>query len=219
MRPQEPRGNEGRTGPTYGMSRTKLGLETPLRGRFWGENKRLLFAPPIWYDWFVIVVVAAGVLMAFFGYFVPILPGLFPNWWLFTGLAVAAAGVLGYLSSERMTIDIRQRTYTRREGSGVLKRVTKGSLNDIDALVLQASESLTPSLLGRSVVYRLVLFWKNGREPLLVCEQFAAAIPVGAAINAGAGLMLQKGHRYAQEMKLPFYDNSHFHSADPQRFI
>lgn len=219
MRPQEPRGNEGFGGPNYGLSRTKLGLETPLRGRFWRENKRLLFAPPLWYDWFVLVVVVTGALAAFLGYFAQILPWLYPTWWLFTGIAVCVAGVLGYVSTERMTIDLRQRTYTRREGSGLLKRVTRGSLNDIDAVVLQASENLTPSLLGRTVIYRLVLFWKNGREPLLVCEQFPAAIPVGAAINAGAGHLFQKGQRYAQEMKLPFYDNSHFHSADPQRFI
>ena len=218
MRP-EPRGPEGNGGPNYGLSRTKVGLETPLSGRFWGENKRLLFAPPLWYDWFVRVVFAGGVLAAFLGYFLQILPWLYPTWWLFTGVAVAVAGVLGYLSTERMTIDLRQRTYTRREGAGVLKRVTRGSLNDIDALVIQASENLTPSLIGRTVIYRLVLFWKNGREPLLICERFPAAVPSHAAINAGAGMLLQKGQRYAKEMQLPFYDNSHFHSNDPQRFI
>lgn len=216
MRPAEPRGPEG--GGGHGLSRTKFGLETPISGRFWGENRRLLFAPPAWYDWLVFAVTAGGCVAALGG-LLQVLPYQAPSWWLFTGLAVAAAGILAYLSSERMTIDLRQKSYSRREGYGPFKRVTRGAVSDLDALVLQASEYPVPHLVGRAVVYRLVLFWKQGREPLLVCERMDTGVPFGQPINAGAGALLAKGQRYAKEMGLAFYDNSHYHQADPQRFV
>jgi len=217
MFPQEPRRPENQ-GVQFVRSRTKLGLETPLEGRFWGENKRLLFAPPLWYDSFVVVVLVVGVLMAIGGFF-NLFPFIASSIWFLTGLAVIASAILGFLSSERMTVDLRQKTYARREGQGPFKRVTRGPVSEIDAMVLQASEFIAPTLNGRAVTYRLVLFWKNNKEPLLVCERFNAAVPFGSPFNAGAGVMLQKGIRYAKEMGLPFYDNSHFNQPDPQRFI
>ncbi|MBX3110609.1 MAG: hypothetical protein KF857_01255 [Fimbriimonadaceae bacterium] len=205
---REPRGPEGHTGRSW--ARSKFGLETPLVGRFWGENKRLVFAPPLWYDWLVLACVVGG-----FGAFLGGFLGFSDGYWGNVGAFVGFAGVWGALSSERMTIDLRQRTYWRREGQGPFKRMTRGSLDQIDAVVSQAHEFPVPTLGGRLVIYRTVLFWKGAREPLFVAERKEATIPYGAPINAGAHHVLAKGARYAQEMKLPFYDNTHFHTADP----
>lgn len=189
-----------------------------MRGRFWGENKRLIFAPPLWYDWLVISVTAGGLIAALVGWSGNV-PMLYPSWWLFTGLAVFVAGVLALLSSERMTIDLRQRVYWRREGQGPFKRLTRGSIQEIDALVLQASEYPAPSMNGRLIVYRLVFYWKNNKEPLLITERHEASVGFMQPLNSGAAPLAQRGVRYAKEMNIPFFDNAHINTPDPQRIL
>ncbi len=204
----EPRGPEGWTGRSW--ARSKFGLETPLVGRFWGENKRLVFAPPLWYDWLVLACVFGG-----FGAFVLGFIGWGSGYWGNVGVFVGFGGVWAALSSERMTIDLRQRTYWRREGQGPFKRMTRGSLDSIDAVVAQAHEFGIPGLVSRPVVYRIVFFWKGAREPLFIAERVETVIGHGAAIQSRAHEIVAKGARYAQEMKLPYFDNTYFHTADP----
>jgi len=218
MQPQEPHRYENPIQPQYVRPRTKLGLETPLVGRFWGENKRLIIAPPIWYDTFVILVVLVGLWMLGVGLFgTPSFQD--GTWFTWVGTAVFAAGILGALSSERMVMDLRQRTYWRREGQGPFKRFTRGSLNEIDAIVLQAGESLTPTLGGRTVIYRICFFWKGNKEPVFIADRDRVVLPMGSMMNAKAGPLLQRASRYSKEAQIPVFDNSYFSSPDPLRLI
>lgn len=209
MRPEQ-HGGEGR-GRFFG--RSKLGLETPLSGRLWRET-RLTFAPPAWYDTLTIGCIVFGSLM-FLSEFVrlPFFPQLLPDG---VGLAiypmVAVAGLWGQLSNERMTCDLRTRKYTRREGQGLFKRVSGGSLDELDALVLLAEHSTFPNPL---VVYRLVLHWKGSRLPLLIVEQEAYGLSFGAQLNSRAAPLIAKGQTYARLLQITFYDNSYFHSPEP----
>jgi hypothetical protein len=194
--------------------RRKGGLETPLGGRFIGEAKWLMFAPPAWYDALVVGCIVAGPTMALFGprfgwFAVSVQPNAF-----IVGVCVCVAGLWGALSSERMTCDLRNRTYYRREGQGFGKRATRGGLNELDAVVL-STEEYPLALLGKTVIYRLVIHWKGSKEPLLVVEQETHTLGPGSPLNKAAGGIAQRGARYAQAMGVPFYDNSYFHSSAP----
>ena len=196
--------------------RRKGGLETPLRGRIVGENKRLIFAPPVWYDALVFGYILGGPLAYFLvqsGVPIPIISN--PGVDLFACVGVTLAGIWGALSNERMTCDLRARTYARLEGQSFKKRLTRGGLQELDAVVLLAEEMLVPSLGGRTVIYRLVLHWKGSKEPLLVIERESRTLPPGAPINSGAGAMLQRGTRYANLLGVRFFDNAYFHSGAP----
>jgi len=200
--------------------RTKGGLETPLRGRFIGEMKRLTFAPPIWYDVLVGLCLAFGVYsglgVAGLVSFQMFDPQMFGATLLVLAIGVTLAGLWAALSNERMACDLRARTYVRLEGQGIAKRVTRGSLNELYGLVLMSQDTMLPGLGGgRSVVYRLVLYWKGSKEPLLVVERVSGSIPLNTPLNAGAGAMAQRGYRYAQALGVPYYDYSHVNSPGP----
>ncbi len=189
--------------------RTKAGLETPLRGRFVGEDRRLAFGPPAWYDRLVAACLFGGPALTVHGVMGNPLgfgpdPGV--TWWL--GLAVAGAGLWALLSAERLVCDLRARRYTRVEGRGVVGRVSQGSLDELDALVLLAQP-------GPVVRYRLVLHWKGAARPLLVVEREDHRLPIGAPIGAMAGSLQAKGVRYARALGVPLYDNAHFASPEP----
>jgi len=201
----EPRGQEGQVA---GSRRRKVGLETPLVGRFWGENRRLLFAPPVWYDSLVLVCILGAA--AWVGFRLATGGGL-----NLVALAVGLAGVWAALSSERMTIDLKARTYVRREGQGVFKRIRRGSVNAIDAVVLTTEVYPVGVIGGQLVIYRLLLYWKGAAEPVFVAERQESTISSGAPLNQNAGGMLQRGERYAKAMAIPFYDNSYYASPPP----
>jgi hypothetical protein len=192
------------------ISRRKSGLETPLHGRFYREGVRLVFAPPLWYDILVAICIAGGApsALAFFVSGGADLDALL-------GLAVMGAGIWAALSNERMSCDTRGRTYARLEGQRLWKRITRGSLSELDALVLTTEQFGVPLVRGGQVIYRLVLHWKGRKEPLLVVEREAHNLPIGSPINGRAGPMLQRGMAYAKALGIPFYDNSHFVSGSP----
>lgn len=185
-------------------------------GRFIGEDKKLVFAPPHWYDGLVMICLVGGALVAASGLFVRWLDGFgLPEWRLWTGIAVVLAGVWAALSNERMTCDLRARTFHRLEGKGPLKRWTRGRLNDLDAVVLLSEAKILPT--GPVVVYRIVLHWKGSRMPLLVVGQSLHSLAAGASLNHMAGPMAALAHRYSSVLGLPFFDNAHFHSPEPLR--
>lgn len=189
----------------YIIPRRKSGLETPIVGRFYRESTRLIFAPPVWYDALVLACIVGGVgVMAwcFMGG---------ESWWFFIAILVAIAGFWGALSNERMSCDLRKRTYARLEGQRLFKRVTRGSLDELDAVVLTAEEAP----LQLSVIYRLVIHWKHQRHPLLIVDRERVAAVPGMPLNYGAQNILQRGARYAQALGLPFYDNSHIRGRAP----
>lgn len=212
MKP-EPRGSEG-AGYSH-RRRWKNGLETPLVGRYVGE-KWLVFAPPIWYDILTWCCMVCGV-WAFGSVFVSslqfgvggILPGAVNIWF---GPALFVAGLWAQLSSERMRIQVQNRSYVRREGQGAFKRVTHGSMKDVDAIVLIAEPyAANPGM----VVYRAVMYWKGQKEPPLVIEQAYVHIGVGSALQSGNGVILKKSAEHARRLGVSFYDNSYFASPAP----
>lgn len=197
--------------------RSKSGLETPLVGRFIGENRKLVFAPPRWYDVLVISCLVLGAAL-----FLGILDGrsmfFLPvgrTWSVWVGAALLGAGAWALLSNERMACDLRSRTYSRLEGAGVVKRFRRGSLAYLDALVLSAEERPLGAIGLRQVTYRLVLHWKGAREPLLVIGRVDRTLTANVPLNSAAGEMLALGARYAKELQVPFYDNAYFSSSSP----
>jgi hypothetical protein len=203
------RGNENQV--AY-VRRRKSGLEIPLVGRFYGENKLLAFAPPLWHDALVGVCLVGGVIYTLLSAMGTLeVPG-----GLFTTVAVLGAGIWGALSNERMVCDLRSKTYMRFEGMGPGKQVIRGSLTELDALVLTAEQYAHSSgFSGAPVIYRLVLYWKGMRHPPLIVEREGRTLPMGAPLNQGAQRMLHKGIRYGQALAIPYYDNSHMSGKSP----
>ncbi|GEM_PF-630835 len=216
VKPRESSSTERAVGSGHLVWRRKGGLETPLIGRFYGEGRRLFFAPPLWYDGLVNLCIVGGSAYALLALF---WGDGFPLWGgplgMFFALLVVLAGVWGALSSERMVCDLRSRTYTRKEGHGLKKRITKGSLNDLDALVLTSEVPPIAGPGGLAVIYRLVLYWKHSQEPLLVVERESHLVPPGAPLNFMAEGILKRGAEYSRALGIRYFDNSHFHSPGP----
>jgi hypothetical protein len=187
--------------------RRKSGLETPLAGRFYRE-RLLVFSPPLWYDILVGLCVIAGGLLAVYYYILGS-----PLWLVM--LAVMFAGIWGAISNERMVCDLRSRTYARFEGIGIGKRIIRGNLTDLDALVLTSEQYGTGIGLGATVIYRLVIYWKGMRHPPLVAERQSRSIPYGAPLNQAAGAILQRGTRFSQALQVKYFDNSHMAGKSP----
>ncbi len=191
----------------------KIGLETPLTGRFWGEDKRLIFAPPAWYQALVLACLAGGGLVGLGGWlawdWVPLFSiGL----WL--GPALFLSGAWAALSMEYIVFDLKSRTYVRREGRGFGKRTRRGSTIELDAVVVYCENY--PLALGQVVIYRTVLHWKHASVPLLVTEREQTALQPGQSMNHGSGPIIARAQRYARALGVAFYDNSYFHSPAPQ---
>lgn len=200
-------------GPGNQGPRKKNGLETPVTARFYRE-RLIVFAPPLWYDLLVVACLVGG-----FGFSVySFMQGGFqignmPFLGFFLGLAVGVAGIWGALSNERMSCDYIKRTYSRLEGQGFGKRLTRGSLDEIDAVVAMAERYMGG--LGNTVVYRLVLHWKGAAQPLLVVESQYVSLASNQPLNAKSTGILMHGSRIASALKVPFYDNTYFASAGP----
>ena len=191
-------------------------LETPLYGKFVGENRRLVFAPTGPYYFLVRACVIGGAVGAAAGLLAPLIGVELPVnsvWWFFTGLMVAGAGVAAAYSLQSVVFDLRERTYRRRQGPGAFPSTTRGSLNDLDAVVLITEPN--SRIIHGGVTHHLVLHWKGQREPVLVLQQETRSLPSGLPLNGGAGPLLQRGMQYATALGVPFYDNSHFPSANP----
>lgn len=198
--------------------RRKGGLETPLEGRWVGENKKLIFAPPLWYDVLVVACLVIGFAVAvgsLVGRGLPVLGEVTAS--LFLGAAVFLAGLWAAFSNERMVCDLQTRRYARLEGQGLVKRIVRGPLSDLDAIVVVAEEY--PFALGRAVTYRTVLHWKYQRHPMLIIERTQTQLPSGAPIQSAAGANLQRAQRYARELGTRFYDNAYFNSPGPLPII
>lgn len=199
-------------------SRSKTGLETPLEGRFAKENRRLVFAPPVWYDLLIVACILTGLGLIALSFFAPAFAPL-QFYGYFVGTMIAGAGIWGALSNERMSCNITAKTYARLEGQGLRKRLVQGTLTELDAIVLVSEESLFAIPGSRGVIYRLVLHWKGSSYPLLVVEREVRAIASNVPINHSAGAILQRGQSYAQALGVRFFDNSYFSSPCPVPFV
>jgi hypothetical protein len=199
--------------------RFKVGLDTPLHIRLYGENKRITFAPPLWYDALVSGCLFGGFGMAVLAFLRGGFQiGMFPYMGFFLWTAVGLSGVWAAISNERMSCDPRKGTYARLEGSALWKKLTRGYTNELDALVLLTEKYPLVDLTGKTVVaYRLVLHWKGSKMPLLIVDERRRTNPSGTPLNHSAGDLLYMGSRVAKALGIPFYDNSYFHSPCPIR--
>jgi hypothetical protein len=203
--------------------RRKSGLEVPLTGRIWGENKFLIFAPPLWHDILVGICIIFGAFTSLrggqlFSFKIPFVngppfDGVIPGG-LLTTMLIFFAGLWAALSNERMIIDLRNKTYRRLEGKGPLKRSIRGNLSELEALVLTA-EQYAGAGISAIVFYRLILYWKGQRQPALVAEKERHFISFGSPLNVSVQPMLHRGLRYAKAMGVPYYDNSHLAGKSP----
>lgn len=204
----------GMEGQVAYARRRKSGLEVPLKGRFYGEAKYLVFSPPLWHSALVIVCIVGGALATLLNLLGIDVPG-----GLFTTIAVLAAGMWGAFSNELMVCNLRNRTYARYEGFGPGKRTIRGNLAELDAVVLTSEQYGAGIGIAANVIYRLVIFWKGMRHPPLIAERESRSIPFGAPLNYAAGRMLHEGMRYAQALQVPYYDNSHMAGHSPVPII
>ena len=189
--------------------RRKGGLETPLEGRMARENRRLIFAPPLWYDILVGISFFGGLLTLGYSFLES------DSFLSFLGTAVALSGAWAAISNERMVCNLTDRTYRRVEGKGLRRRIVQGRLDELDAVVLTAEVS--PFLLpaAQAVIYRLLVHWKGARHPLLVVGRESHTLAGNSPINAAASRMASIGLAYANHLGVKFFDNSYFHGANP----
>jgi hypothetical protein len=187
-------------------------LETPLVGRFYGEGRRLTFAAPAPYQYFVRVTAAVGIGMVI-APGIPIEKPFYDAWWTGIGSMVIVAAVAAAFSLQAISFDLRERTYRRRQGPGFLPRFTKGRLDALDAVVVVSEDN--PGHIPHSVTYHVVLHWREAREPLMVLQRDTRLHPGSQPLNAHAGPILQQAARYAQALGIKFFDNSYYPSPCP----
>lgn len=185
-------------------------LETPLTGRFLGENRRLVFSAPAPYYALIRTVAAVGGVMVLLS-FTPFDLPFYPGWWLMVGGLLVCAAVLAAFSLQIITFDLKERIYRRRQGPGLIPRFTRGRIDDLDAIVVVAE---TKPGIQPMVVFHMVLHWKGSREPIMVLQRESHLLPSGP-INQNAGLFLQNAHRYSQALGIKFFDNSYFPGPNP----
>ena len=195
-------------------------LETPLYGKFANEDRILVFSAPTAYHTLIRTCVVGGGLATVYGAlgFVGVTnPPIGTLWWFLTSLAVCLAGVFAAYSLVMIRLDARSGQYRRREGGGAFGRTTGGPLGNLDALVLIAEPN--SRMVQNGVTYHLVLHWKGGLEPPMVVQNDTRALVPGQPLNMGAAPLRERGMKYAQAIKVPFYDNAHFASANPVRMF
>jgi hypothetical protein len=191
-------------------SKSRMTLETPLRGRFLRE-RYLVFAPPPRYLVLVVGCVLAGLLMIVFG----LATG---GYWVFVGAMVTVAGVWGALSLNWIAFDLREKTYARRDSAGSVTRYARGALAELEAIfVLAESRASVGQVVtwDRAVTYRLVLQWHALRLPSLILEQDYRAIPGKAPLSYGAGTALALGEKYAKALGVALVNHSHVSVSNP----
>ncbi|MGV3615935.1 MAG: hypothetical protein ACO1SV_11420 [Fimbriimonas sp.] len=186
-------------------------IETPIVGRYQGEDRRLIFGPPALYHAFVTGVGIVGGLFLVAS-LVPNMP-LWPGWWLMVGALTIVAATLAAFSLQLVVFDLKEGFYRRRQGPGMLPRRTYGKLTDLDAVVVIAQPNAG---LQATVTYYVVLHWKVGLpEPILVLHQDTRVSQPGLPLNAMAGPVLKLGERYAKSLGVKFFDNTYFASPCP----
>jgi len=184
-----------------------MALETPLSGRFLKENRILFFGPPPWYLQLTWATCGAGGAFIFFGLVQQIAHQGSPFYFGWVGLMLLMAGLWAFASLQRITFDMRTKTYRRWHGPGFLPRLFTGAVESLHSMVLMAEDRVSP--VGRAVTYRLVLYWKNPREPLMVVQQQTVNLQPGMPINAGVQAIGSAGWEYAKALGIPWQDLSH----------
>ena len=188
-------------------------LETPLSGRFFGENKRLVFAPGPPYLWLVGGCTFGGLFLTLLGFL-----GIIDGFFVFVGLMICGAGIWGALSLEWIGFNLRERIFARKTGAGRAMRLYRGSMNDLEAIFVLSEDRLsvgTMVTMGRVITYRIVLQWRGMALPSMIVEQDYKSVPPGAPINMGVGPLMQKAARYGAALGVPVVDHSHVSTPNP----
>ncbi len=183
-----------------------MALETPLSGRFLKEGQVLFFGPPPAYLKLCWSTLAVGGLIILYGLFQQVAGTGAPFYWGWVGLMVLSAGAWGMASLQRITFDIKTKTYRRWHGPGFLPRLFTGAIENLHSLVLMAEDRALPT--GHHVTYRLVLVWKNPREPIMVVQQQTMPVRPGAPLNFGVQQIGAIGWEYARTLGVPWLDQS-----------
>lgn len=183
-----------------------MALETPLSGRFLREGRILFFGPPPAYMRLCWGTLAAGGAMILFGLIQQVTQSGAPFYWGWVGLMVLAAGCWAFASLQRITFDMNTKTYRRWHGPGFVPKLYTGAIENLHYMSLMAEDKYVPT--GRQVVYRLVLYWKNPREPLMVVQQQAMPMQAGRPINFGVAQIGAAGWEYARALGIPWQDMS-----------
>lgn len=183
-----------------------MALETPLSGRFLKENRILFFGPPPAYLQLCWATLGVGGLFVLYGLFLQVTQSGSSFYFGWVGLMLLAAGCWAFGSLQRITFDLRTKTYRRWHGPGFLPRLYTGALENLHYISLMAEDRPFPT--GRHVTYRLVLHWKNPREPIMVVQQQTMPIPSGALINFGVRDIGAMGWEYARALGVNWSDQS-----------
>ena len=179
-------------------------LETPTRGRFYKEERFLVFEPEPAYVSLVYACIGGGGVAGVYGFLTQ------DPWLFFVGFAVMLSGIWANLSLVRIRFDLKSRTYRRRQGPGLIPRLWQGSIDELDAWVVVAEQSM---IAPGSFRYHLVLHWKQHRAPLVVLES-EVRVSLGGP-QMGGQLLVAKATKYARAMSLPVYDNTHMIGSCP----
>ncbi len=180
-------------------------LETPTRGRYYKEEKFLVFEPAPVYIGLVWSCIVGGFLMMLYGLF---MGG--GSWFLLTGMMVFLAGCWANMSLVRIRFDFKTRMYRRRQGPGFVPRLWQGSIDEIDAIQVVASPSIMAA--GGMNIY-IVLHWKQNRAPLMVIETETRMSMGGPA--AAAQPSVARAMKFGSSLRVPVYDNTQQMSSRP----
>lgn len=126
-----------------------MGMENPLTGSYNRERTILTFHQRSLEVRAAQLAVAGGIGMVIIGlakeFRLPVPTPLDSMWWLFFGLAFAAAGSWAFLLFRNLRFDIRKRGYVERFGSGMAVQWRRGSIDEVRCLELARYSGLFPT--------------------------------------------------------------------------
>jgi hypothetical protein len=215
--PSEPPGPGGPEGRPGAKPRSKGGLEPLMEGRFFGENRLLVFSPKRLENILVAACLILGPiqsLLAWSGFFAA---GPLALWWL--GVAVFLAGCWAVLSAERLVCLLQEGTYVRKEARGL--RITRGKLSELDALSVVAEDLGRLSGFGHTTAaaFRIVLHWKGGAHPPLVLAREDHRISSISELPVKAGGLVARASIYGRALGIPVYNGAQVFSPSPIRVV
>ena len=192
-------------------------LETPTFGKFYGEDRFLVFEPAAPYLMLVKGCIFGGAAAALYGFVIRPLVGQgeFSWWWTMTGSMVCLAGIWADLSLVRIRFSLQERWYKRRQGPGFIPTLWQGKIDQLDAIQVISEQGSFSGMVGASVTHYIILHWKGRAAPPMVLETAIYALFPGSPLSTHAAGILDRANRYAKALKLPVYDNTQYHSPCP----
>lgn len=192
-------------------------LETPTFGKFYGEDRFLVFEPAALYIGLIKSCIFGGAAAALYGLLIrPILGFGEPSWWwTMTGGMVCAAGIWADLSLVRIRFSLQERWFKRRQGPGFIPTLWQGKIDQLDAIQVIAETGSFSGLASASVTYYMLLHWKGRAAPPMVLETAVYAHMPGTPLQSQAAGILDRANRFARALKLPIYDNTQYNSPCP----